>query len=299
MLGLAIGDALGAPVEFKIRDVYPKVIDFQEGGTHQLPAGYWTDDTSLALCLADSFIEKRQFDANDQIQRYIKWWKEGYNSSTGFCFDIGNTTYKTLDVYYRNPGSPALNGLTDLSSAGNGSLMRLAPAALFYANDTLHGVEWAAKTSKTTHSSKVCVDACMYFAGLIIGALKGEEKSTLINQPYRSHNQIWFNNQLEQDVYDLATGYYKTKERKVLSSTGYVIDTLECALWAFANSDTFEEGAILAVNLGGDTDTIGAVYGQLAGAFYGVDNIPKKWVDNVYKSSHIQEIAKKLYEISR
>ncbi len=294
MIGLAIGDALGAPVEFKRRDQYDWITEFKSGGTWQLEAGQWTDDTSLALCLADSFIEKQKFDAQDQMERYTAWWRKGHNSSTGQCFDIGNTTFQALSIYEKNKTDP-LCGLTDEMSAGNGSIMRLAPAALFYADNTRSAVEWCGKTSKTTHSHKACVDACRYYSGLIIGALKSVPKKELLDGMYHPLGNYWQGGGLDQNVKDVAEGSYKTKQRKLLGNTSYIIHTLECALWAFYRSESFEEGAILAVNLGGDTDTIGAVYGQLAGAYYGIENMPKRWVEKLHDSIHIKAVATALY----
>ncbi len=295
MIGMAIGDALGAPVEFKIRDAFEPVTDMRGNGTWDLPPGYWTDDTSMALCMADSFIEKRAFDARDQIERYIGWWRKGENSSTGTCFDIGNSTYQALSRYEREKKTPFC-GLSTERSAGNGSIMRLAPAALFYADDVEFAADWCGKSSKTTHSHRSCIDACRYYGGLIIGALKGIDKDILLYKAYHPSGLYWQPDALEQNVFDVAEGSYKSKSRKTIGSSGYIIETLEAALWAFYNTSTFEEGALLVVNLGGDTDTTGAVYGQLAGAYYGEAAIPKKWKEVLYKSDYIAKIATDLYD---
>ena len=171
LLGLAAGDAVGTVAEFKPRGSFPPVTDMTGGGTWGLQPGQWTDDTSMALCLADSLIACGGFDADDQMSRYVRWWKEGYLSSTGACFDIGNATRDSLSRY-RDTGEP-FAGSADPYSAGNGSLMRLVPVPLFFASDPELAIRMSGEGSRTTHAATTCVDACRYFGGLLVGAVRG------------------------------------------------------------------------------------------------------------------------------
>ena len=174
-------------------------------------------------------------------------------------------------------GEP-MAGSTDPRTAGNGSLMRLSPVVLLYASDPSDAISFAAESSKTTHAALEAVDACRLFAALLLGAIYGEPKNTILSAQYCTVKNYWVTQPLSENIANISNGNYKDKSRGEIRSTGYVVDSLEAALWSFHNSDSFEEGAILAVNLGGDADTIGAIYGQLAGAYYGEASIPIKWM---------------------
>lgn len=280
LLGLAVGDALGTTLEFQKRPTAPVVTDIVGGGPFELKPGQWTDDTSMALCLAYSLLKQRTFDAKDQMDAYVTWWQDGAFSSTGSCFDIGSTTLLALEKY-KDEGTPYA-GSTDPRSAGNGSLMRLAPVVLFYASEPYDAIEFAAESSKTTHAAPEAVDACKYFAALLLGALNGLSKDEILSPDYTPYKNCWKTTPLIESINNIKNGNYKSKERDEINSTGYVVDSLEAALWSFNTTNSFEEGAILAVNLGGDADTIGAIYGQIAGAYYGEVNIPFKWIKKVY-----------------
>jgi ADP-ribosylglycohydrolase len=277
LLGLAVGDALGTTVEFKRPGTFSPVIDMIGGGPFDLKPGEWTDDTSMALCLAESLIEKRRFDAADQIERYCRWHEQGYLSSNGCCFDIGITVRAALAAY-RRTGNP-FSGSEAPSTAGNGSLMRLAPVPLFFASNAERAIHYAGESSRTTHGTKAAVDACRYFAGLIIGALHGRRKSELLSAYFFPGDKpgFWQTHSLEPKIGLVAAGSFKTREPREIKGSGYVVESLEAALWAFDRSTSFREGALLAVNLGDDADTTGAIYGQLAGVFYGAQEIPKEW----------------------
>jgi ADP-ribosylglycohydrolase len=179
LLGLATGDAVGTTVEFSAPGSFPPVADLVGGGPFGLEPGQWTDDTSMALCLAASLIECRGLDARDQMERYLRWHRDGYLSSTGRCFDIGNTVRTALHRFAHDPDKNPYAGSTDANSAGNGSLMRLAPVPLFYADDPAEAIRRAAESSRTTHGARTAVDACRYMAALIVGALRGASKEDL------------------------------------------------------------------------------------------------------------------------
>ncbi|MGH1372131.1 MAG: ADP-ribosylglycohydrolase family protein [Cellvibrionaceae bacterium] len=279
MLGLAVGDALGTTLEFSPRPDTETHTEMLGGGPFNLAPGQWTDDTSMALCLAYSLLDKRQFDAEDQIRMYISWRDSGVFSSNGTCFDIGNTVSEALNQFEKT-GNP-LAGSTDPLSAGNGSLMRLAPIVLQYASTPSRAIRMAAESSRTTHGAEEAIDACRYFCGLIIGAFMGLKKEVILCERFAPIEDYWDYHPLCKSINQIASGDYKKKARSQIRSTGYVVDSLEAALWSFYTTDSFESGLIRAVNLGGDSDTIGAIYGQLAGAYYGETEIPFAWIKDL------------------
>jgi ADP-ribosylglycohydrolase len=293
LLGLAAGDALGTTLEFSIRDSSSPIADLTGGGPFALQPGQWTDDTSMALCLAESLIECTDFDPADQMTRYVRWWRHGYNSSTGQCFDIGTTTAAALRRFERD--GVAFAGSTDPNSAGNGSLMRLAPVALRYGHAPTEAIARAADSSRTTHAAEEAVDACRYLAALLVGALSGMAKEELLDPNFPPPAAGWSTDSTSAAVRVVAAGSFKEKRRHDISSSGYAIHTLEAALWAFHNSTTFRDGALLAVNLAGDADTVGAVYGQLAGAYYGTQGIPSEWTTRLTRRQHIESLADHLH----
>jgi ADP-ribosylglycohydrolase len=283
LLGLAVGDALGTTLEFLLPGTFTPIGEMIGGGPFGLQPGEWTDDTSMALCLATSLIDQHGFDPIDQLERYVRWWREGYLSSTGSCFDIGSTVRSAL-LRFQQTHEP-YPGSTKPGTAGNGSIMRLAPVVLYYARQPQQAIRFAAESSRTTHGALEAVDACCYFASLILDALNGANKEELL----RDQDLL-----LALKIAAIAAGSFKHKQPPQIRGTGYVVDSLEAALWAFYHSHDFREGALLAVNLGDDADTTGAVYGQLAGTFYGEDNIPRAWRDTIAQRELIVELADKL-----
>jgi ADP-ribosyl-[dinitrogen reductase] hydrolase len=296
LLGLAAGDALGTTVEFKPPDSFTPMTEMIGGGPFRLKRGEWTDDTSMALCLASSLIECRVFDAKDQMERYTRWRHEGYLSSNGSCFDIGITISEALNRFALT-GNP-IAGSRDPQSAGNGSLMRLAPVPMFFASNPERAIQMSAESSRTTHGTRTCLDACRYFGGLLVGALMGVTKPELLERRYTPTGDQWNLDPLCPEIDEIASGSFKDKNPPDIIGNGYVVRSLEAALWAFNKSSTFEEGCLLAVNLGDDADTTGAIYGQLAGAFYGVEHIPEQWLNCLAFKAMIQQFADDLSSIS-
>jgi ADP-ribosylglycohydrolase len=292
LLGLAAGDALGTTLEFKPPGTFEPITDMVGGGPFGLETGQWTDDTSMALCLAESIIECGGFDAADQMRRYVRWWRTGYLSSTGVCFDIGNTTRAALRKFELT--GDAFSGLTDPHSAGNGSLMRLAPVPLAFARDPGRALHYAAESSRTTHGAPAAVDACRYFAGLIVGALNGISKIELMKPYYSPLAGYWDEHPLHPAVAEVAGGSFARKELPAIRGSGYVVESLEAALWAFHHTDDFRSGCLVAVNLGDDADTTGAVYGQLAGTYYGASGVPPEWVAKLAMREKIEWLADQL-----
>lgn len=284
-VGLAAGDALGTTLEFKERDSYPHLTDIVGGGPFKLKPGQWTDDTSMALCLADSLIEKQGFDPKDLMERFYRWWRTGYNSSTGECFDIGITTRQSLEEFKRT-GNPYA-GSKDPKKAGNGSIMRLAPVVLFHVDSLSKAQELARNQSRTTHQSEESIEAAALLATILFKAIHGEDPFDLSD--FESTNQV---------VTDLAQSQgdwnWRKKSRSDIKSSGYVIHTLEAAMWSVANTTSFEEAVLMAANLGDDADTVGAVAGQIAGALYGLKNIPEKWRKILTDYDHFLHLSDKL-----
>ncbi|CAM4949686.1 unnamed protein product [Rotaria socialis] len=320
MLGMALGDALGAHVEFRPRQYLEEnpVQDLQEGGTWGLKKGQFTDDTSMALCLAASLVCRRDFVPYDQLVRYKWWYRDGYMSSTGQCFDIGAATSQSLREFERRQklfanehsiASTELDSLSDQAllkefkvncsedgAAGNGALMRLAPVPLFFYRDPIKAVEYSGISGIITHGDQKASDACRYYGALIVAALLGETKAQLLDNDFYSKHKHWFGSKsLTQEVLNVAQGSYKKPGgyREGIRGKGYIVSALEAALWAFCYDDnSFEKGVLDAVNLGDDTDTTAAIYGQLAGAHYGYERLPERWKKQVYASNFIKCLCK-------
>lgn len=297
LLGLAVGDALGTTLEFKSPGSFTPITDMVGGGPFSLKPGEWTDDTSMALCLAESLIERPTFDPVDQLERYVRWWRKGYLSSNGRCFDIGSTARSALARFERS--REPYCGLTDPNSAGNGSLMRLAPVPMRYAVDPIAAIERSGESSRTTHGAQAAVDACRYFGGLIVGALNGASKEELLSTRYAPVPRYWHDHPLHPAIDEIARGSFKSKQPPAIKGTGYVVNALEAAVWAFYHSASFREGCLLAVNLGDDADTTGAIYGQLAGAYYGVDQIPSAWREKLAKRELVETFADRLWHMAQ
>ena len=292
LLGLAVGDALGTTLEFCRPGTFTPINDLVGGGPFRLQPGEWTDDTSMALCLAESLIEKQGFDPVHQLETYLRWRKDGHLSSTGECFDIGNTVQQAL-WKFEDTRKPYC-GSTD----GNGSIMRLAPVPLFYAKNPLEVLEKSGESSRTTHGAATCVDACRYFGNLIAAAVNGVAKDVLLSERYCPISGYWEAHPLVAEIDEIAAGSFNRRQPPEIKGTGYVVKSLEAALWAFFNSSSFAEGCLLAVNLGDDADTTGAVYGQLAGAFYGEGGIPAKWRSPLAYLPLIASFGDRLFSLS-
>ena len=297
LIGLAVGDALGTTLEFEMPGSFDPITGMVGGGPFDLEAGQWTDDTSMALCLAESLVDRQAFDAEDQMRRYLRWYREGYLSSTGTCFDIGGTVGAALRDF--EVSKDPFAGKTESCFGGNGSLMRLAPVPLAFASIPEEAIRLSGQMSRTTHGAAEPIDACRYYSGLIVGALAGESKDVLLRSRYSPLEGFWPTSALSLNIDEVAAGSFKNRQPPEIRGTGYVVEALEAALWAFWHSNDFEAGALVAVNLGDDADTTGAIYGQLAGAYYGINAIPDSWRSKLAMSSRIIELADGLFEFAR
>ena len=289
LLGLACGDAVGTTVEFRTPGTFAPLTDMVGGGPFKLAPGQWTDDTSMALCLAESLLYRKGFDARDQMVRYVNWWRWGYMSSTGECFDIGNTVQTAL-ARFETTGEP-FAGSTDAWAAGNGSLMRLAPVVLYFHPDAEAIAFYSAESSRTTHGAAEAVECCRLLANMIRLALNGASKDEILSTELPELQQ--------PRVLDLMEGKYKYKSAVEISGTGYSVASLEAALWCFDTQNDFGSTVLAAANLGEDADTTAAIVGQLAGAFYGVGGSPAGWLDTLHMRSEIQDYAARLAESGR
>lgn len=267
LVGLAIGDALGTTLEFKRRDSYPPLTGIVGGGPFGLEPGQWTDDTAMALALAESLINHPALDERDLMDRFVGWYAHGTYSCTGRCFDIGGTTSSALRAYQRT-GEP-LSGSTDRFAAGNGSLMRLAPVALASWDDRGRLADLAARQSQTTHAAPEAVSACVLYADILADAISGRPRTEVLRPRSEGAGAIRA----------IAKGSWRGKSRGQVKSSGYVAHALEAALWSVARTSDFASAVLLAANLGDDADTTAAITGQLAGALYGYGAIPRRWLD--------------------
>ncbi|CAF3849530.1 unnamed protein product [Rotaria sp. Silwood1] len=313
LIGLLLCDSLGAAVEGQPPGSFDPVKTLRGGGKFQLKPGQFTDDGSMALCLAVALLGNETdtpiiHPSVVQMNLYRRWYETGYLSSTGECFDIGMTVRTALNTFISHydqaednklTGAAAYYGNASSKASGNGSLMRLASVPLLYHRDPLIAMNEAVNSSKTTHSSLLCLDSCRVFTALIIGALQGVTKEELLNSnelyvPAGLPDDYWTTkatSPLEPLVVEVMSGSYKHRNPPHIKASGFVIETMEAALWAFYHTNSFQEGALKAVNLGDDADTVGAVYGMLAGAYYGVNAIPTEWREKCSFQGLVQTVA--------
>lgn len=305
LVGLAVGDAYGTTWEFKDRKQMPSENELPDeivgGGPFKLNPGDWTDDTSMALCLAESIIETG-WNQRDQMKRYINWWQHGYNSVNGRCFDIGLSTRKALGWFNMTEGREFVK---DTQAAGNGVLMRLAPIPMMLHGEINAVLASCAEQSKMTHPSPQSIETSMLMGAIIDKILSGEREktkilnfNTLLDESARDYyNQIcarYCGNHVNGKVEEIKRVMYAGFASDKVSGDGYCVSTLEAALWAFLTTDSFKSGLKRVIALGSDTDTTGAVYGQIAGAYYGLQAIP--WRDKIAWSEKIHTLAENLYE---
>jgi ADP-ribosylglycohydrolase len=277
LIGLSVGDSLGSVVEFMSPGTFEPVTTYRRGGPHRLNPGEFTDDTSLALALADS-IAKVGWDLNDQAERYVEWWQGGKYSVNGKCFDIGITTATALGAFLETRDART-SGLRDERSSGNGSIMRLAPVPIRYhvlfPNNIPELMRLAEESSLATHASEQCLSACRYMALVLAALIHGEDRNKVLSPTWGPLTELNAAKPLHPLILTVAQGSFREKQPPAIRGSGWVVQSLEAALWAFHDATTFEEAVLKAVNLGDDADTTGSVCGQLAGAFWGECGIPE------------------------
>jgi ADP-ribosyl-[dinitrogen reductase] hydrolase len=285
LLGMAVGDALGAPIEGRPRGSFDPVMDMEGEGPFGLPRGTWTDDTSMALCLGESLLEKDGFDPADQMRRYLKWLDEGYMSCASAGFGLGLTVSAALESF-RHRGEP-YSGPTSPRTAGNGCIMRFAPVALHYFPDREQIMKYSAESSRTTHGTQECLDACRLMGEILFRILSGAPKSDCLFGGIP--DEI-----VSPSIRGIAHGAYAGKSADDIRGSGYVVESLEASLWCFHMTDSLRNALLLAVNLGDDADTTGAICGQIAGAYYGESAIPADWLGCLEWPDPIVSLADRL-----
>lgn len=287
LLGLACGDAVGTTLEFRAPGTFEPIDDMVGGGPFGLEAGQWTDDTSMALCLAESILDTGTIDHSDQLRRYLLWKDEGYLSSNGRCFDIGITTRNQLERFRRT--GDAVDPVPDEESAANGSLMRLAAVPIRWHTDRAIAAARSGEPSQSTHPARRPVDACRLM-GAMVAALIGGATFEEVSAP-----TFWQWGDLHPEIAALAEGAWKQKEPPAIRGTGYCVAALEAALWSVGGALDLRNAVLRAANLGDDADTTAAIAGQLAGARWGASAIPADWRSKIAACNRIVALARGLF----
>ncbi|MEE3342887.1 MAG: ADP-ribosylglycohydrolase family protein [Bacilli bacterium] len=307
LFGFFVGDALGVPVEFIEREELKKnkVTKMLEYGTHNQPIGTWSDDSSMVIATIDSLINNKGINYTDIMNNFLKWYEEGKYTPNGQVFDIGNATSSAL-YKYKKDKTTYICGSKNIYSNGNGSLMRILPISLYlhYTDDSMFDI--INNISSMTHAHIYSILSCIIYSVLINEYLKEQD----IKKAYLNMQSIIKkvlddeNNKALGDINDLKQNFNriiyndisKLKEQDIKSS-GYVIDSLEASIWSLLNTNNYKDAVLKAVNLGNDTDTIGALTGGLAGLVYGYNNIPKKWIDNLKQKEYLTKLVKDFNEL--
>ena len=288
LLGLAVGDALAAHTQFRKPGSFAAVGDILGGGPFDLPRGAWTDDTAMALLLAESLLEREGFDAQDQVNRYVRWQREGYGSATGQCVGIAANVARALAtaLYKHQPFS----GSHDPAQLDKDSLSRVAPVVMYFFADTSAAVARAAEAARVTAQAPIVLDSVRLLAAMVRQALAGRDKPAVLKPP----REAWMSASTRAEVLAVYEGSYLRGMPPDITGGGHIVQALEAAIWAFHRSETFREGALLAANLGRDSDVVTAVYGQLAGAYHGVSAIPGIWRNSLMKQEVVIDTADRL-----
>ena len=302
MIGHAVGDALGVPVEFCSREEIAEdpVTDMRGFGSYPMPAGAWSDDTSMSLCALDS-LSKGVIDHDEIMDNFVRWASNDEFTPTGEMFDIGRTCLTAIRNFLEVDGRPALEcGLTDERSNGNGSLMRIHPFALyaFVKGGTLgKSLDIIREGSTMTHAHPRTIYACGIYAMVFWEILKGADKAKVLSEIENA--AVLFDGIYPEESDHFEWAFHKklaSKSADEISSSGYVVHTLEAALWCLLTTDSYKECVLKAVNLGEDTDTVAAVAGGLAGAMYGYDAIPEEWRNTLIRREYIEEMCERAYK---
>ena len=302
MIGHAVGDALGVPVEFCSREEIAEdpVTDMRGFGSYPVPAGAWSDDTSMSLCALDS-LSKGVIDHDEIMDNFVRWASNDEFTPTGEMFDIGRTCLTAIRNFLEVDGRPALEcGLTDEHSNGNGSLMRIHPFALyaFVKGGTLgKSLDIIREGSIMTHAHPRTIYACGIYAMVFWEILKGADKSKVLSEIENA--AVLFDGIYPEESDHFEWAFHKklaSKSADEISSSGYVVHTLEAALWCLLTTNSYKECVLKAVNLGEDTDTVAAVAGGLAGAMYGYDAIPEEWRNTLIRREYIEEMCERAYK---
>lgn len=300
LISFAIGDALGVPYEFEKREKLLKnpVTKMEEYGTHNVSIGTWSDDTSMTIATMDSIIKKGKIDYKNIMNNFLLWYTYEKYTATGVLFDIGNTTLDALERYSSKMYEPIKCGLNDIESNGNGSLMRMMPFAFyiyFKKLDNKKIVELISDASSLTHAHEISRLGCLIYTYYFLNILKGYDKVASFKM-LKDEDYSAFGKESLEKYERILSGNLINLCINDVRSTGYVVDTLEASLWVILKSNSFKDAIIGAVNLGDDTDTIGAITGSLAGVIYGYECIPKRWITNLKRYKYLTSLANRFEE---
>ena len=296
LIGMALCEAYGVPTQSLVFGRFRPVTELTGGGKHNLKPGQWEDATAMALCIAESLIEKKGFDPVDQMKRLKAWRDTGKFSSTSACFGLEDSIARAL-IFFEQTNNPFAGDYFPYL-ADNTCLPRMAPVAMFYRKNPDKAIEVAGQNARLTHGSKTAIDACKYFTGLLIGALSGKSKKTLLSEIFHPVKGTWKPGELHPAVEKVVSGSYKMRYPPTVKNTNYVLDSLEAALWAFYRSENFREGCLKIINLGDDSTTAGAIYGALAGAYYSSAVVLSEDTEKLALREQIENIAKQLFKLS-
>ncbi len=297
LLGLAVGDALGVPVEFMYRDELKEnpVTGMRAFGTWRQPAGTWSDDTSMTVATMESLSRRKCVDFGDIAENFFRWYANEEFTATGKRFDIGNTTRASVVRYSRKLLPPTKCGASDENSNGNGSLMRILPAILYLfgtrgkiAADELKLIH---DFSALTHAHAISKISCGIYALITAQILSGKNVADAFKIGMSDAKTFYGDDADFQHFARLTDENFAALDEDEVSTRGYVIDTLEAAVWCLLNTDDYKSLALKAVNLGGDTDTVGAIAGGLGGLVYGVESIPAEWLETLKRRDWLEKIA--------
>ena len=301
LIGFAIGDAMGVPIEFKSRYICNKnpLTEMVGYGSHDVPEGTWSDDTSMTIATMDSVIQTGRIDYNDIIKKYCEWEKYAKYTATDKLFDIGIGTRKALNIYESMKINPTKCGSTDIMNNGNGSLMRMLPIVLYLYKirpNEIYEMDIINNYSSLTHGHEISRLGCKIYYDFISGLLSGMNKEdALLNLQKINYSQYYSRETI--DLYSrILNGSISNDDISTIRSSGYIVDTLEAVIWTIMNTDSYENAIIKAINLGEDTDTIGAITGSIAGIIYGKENIPERWLNKLKKKDYLESIAKDFYD---
>jgi len=300
LLGLTVADALGVPVEFRSRSALDRdpVTDMFGYGTYNQPPGTWSDDSTMTWCTVESLALQGECDTEDMAGRFVRWLTHGYMTPYNELFDIGNATREALERYRTEAVWAKFAGLTHEHSNGNGSLMRILPLAFYARNlETAERERLVNEVSSITHRHPRSLLACQIYVEMAIQLLEGQSAeqayqatAAAINERHAGHAEL---TAFER----VLNGELAALKRDGIRSSGYVVDTLEAAVWCLLTTDSYREAALTAVNLGEDTDTTAAVVGGLAGILYGESSIPPEWLSQVAKLDELRELVSKFEEV--
>jgi len=300
LYSFVVGDALGVPVEFRSRDYLKSnpVTEMIGFGSHKVSKGVWSDDTSMTLATIHSIIQRQAINYNDIANKFCSWYFDSKYTATNCVFDIGNTTRKALKSYKRDKGDATKCGGYAITNNGNGSLMRILPIALYcYYNlieDNNKILEYVQNTSSITHAHDISIMGCYIYVQYVINLLKGKNKNdsyTIIQNldysMFKEETQKEYKRILNYDIFNL--------KRDDIKSSGYVVSTLEASIWCLLTNDNLKDTVLTAVNLGNDTDTVGAITGSLAGIIYNYNDIPYSWIEKLENKKLLDDLIEKFY----